>query len=227
MKARFSPKKILKFQIPISIVLLLSWSCNSQQKEVGRKNLSHSTDTITRDIPKFFQSEKWNRYFSDLQSSLNLPSLQNGVKEWQVRIWIAHGVYDYKDSTQLIILKKEGEVIRSTLYTYVTQSEPSSGLSSINTVGSFTSLHPKSEWDSFVDNLEKLSVFTLPDYTKIKGYHLATDSYGVIIEVAKGNTYRIYEYPDYEQHVDTLSEAQKILQILKLVESEFGIKVRY
>jgi hypothetical protein len=67
----------------------------------------------------------------------------------------------------------------------------------------------------------------LPDYTKIKGYHLATDSYGVTIEVAKGNIYRIYEYPDYEQHVDSLPEAQMILQILKLIENEFGIKIRY
>lgn len=226
MKRRYLAKKILPFLLVISLVLPFL-GCNSQHREAENRVLLQSSDSIARDIPKFFQGEKWNKYFLDLQSSLNLHSLRNGVKGWQVRLWIAHGVYDYKDSMQLLILKKEDEIIRGVLYTYVTLNEPPSDTSSIKTSGRFTPLLPKLEWASFVDSLERLSVFTLPDYTKVKGYHLATDSYGVTIEVAKGNTYRIYEYPDYEQHVDTLPEAQKILQILKLVESEFDIKVRY
>ncbi|TXJ23214.1 MAG: hypothetical protein E6Q24_19495 [Chitinophagaceae bacterium] len=228
MKKRYVTPKTSSLLLVICLALSFG-SCNSQQRKVDNSSPTQLelSNSVTRDIPKFFQGEKWNRYFADMQSSLNLHSLRNGVEGWQIRLWIAHAVYDYKDSAQLIIFKKEDGIIRGILYTYIVQNEPLRDTSSIRTAGKFTALLPKSDWASVVDSLERLSVFTLPDYTKIKGYYLATDSFGIVIEVAKGNTYRIYEYPDYEQHVDTLPEAQKLLQILKLIEREFGIDVTY
>jgi uncharacterized protein YdhG (YjbR/CyaY superfamily) len=191
------------------------------------KQIQQSSDSVSIDIPKFFQRKNWVQYFSALQSSLNIQPLQNGVQEWQIRLWVAHGVYDYKDSTQLIVFKEEEGKNSGILYTYVTRDKQQSEASYVGTIGNFVSLFPKSGWNSFIDSLKKLEIFTLPDYTGLNDYFLANDAYGVTFETATKKTYRIYEYPDYEQHVDKIVEARKVSKILKLIEDEFKIKIVY
>jgi hypothetical protein len=212
----------------INLGLLFFLSCNAQESEMKPKLTQQSSDSISLDIPKFFQGKKWKKYFADLQSSLNIRSLQDGADDWQVRLWIAHGIDDQKDSSQLIVVNKINDRLTGTLYTYVTGTHNAlDTLSMPATTGRFAALFPKSGWKLFMDSLKKLEIASLPDYTRVKGYFLSTDSYGVTIELATKNTYRIYEYPDYERHVEKIPEAGKILKILKLIEDEFKIRVNY
>jgi hypothetical protein len=226
MKSNDSTIRIFRYLL-VNCMVLVFFSCRSQDPSRKSTEIQPSSDSVVREIPKFFQRKEWTRYFSDLQSSLNIRSLQNGANEWQIRLWVAHGVYDYKDSTQLIVFTKEAGIVTGMLYTYVTQDRQKSDTTYIGTAGRFVSLFPKSGWTRFLDSLNKLAIFTLPDYTKLKGYFLANDSYGVTLEAATKNTYRIYEYPDYEQHVDKIPEAEKVFKTLKLIEDEFKIKVVY
>ena len=226
MKSRISTVRV--FQCPlINITLLAFVCCRSQDSNFKPKAISPPPDSVIREIPKFFQRKQWTEYFSALQSSLNMRPLHDGFKDWQLRIWVAHAVYDYMDSAQLIILTKEDDRISGTLYTYVARESKRLGKTHVETNGRFVSLVPKSGWTSFMDSLNKLSIFTLPDHTKIEGYFLATDSYGVMLEAATKNSYRLYDYPDYSQHVGKIPEAEKLYQALKLMEDEFIIKIVY
>lgn len=178
MEAIISPIRIFRYLLGNGI-LLAFFSCQSQDPSKIKNQIQPSSDSVVREIPKFFQGKEWVQYFSALQSSLNIESLQNGVNEWQIRLWVAHAVYDYKDSAQLIVFSKETDRNSGILYTYVVREKQQSEIPDIETAGRFVSLVPKWGWMNFIDSLNKLEVFTLPDHTKINGYFLANDSYGV------------------------------------------------
>jgi len=211
-----------------SFILMIFFSdCNAQQPAENNTILKSQniSDSVIKDIPEFFQQKSWKDNFERLQASLGIERIDNGFIEWQIRLWIGHG-YGKKDSSQLVIFKKENNKIIGVLYTYIHPYGPT-----FDTTAKFfkgiTLLLPIYGWEDFIDRLEKLEIYNLPDFKKIKGYEIAMDSYGVTVEIATKNKYRIYDYPDYEGNIYQIEEAKNIFIIMKMIEEEFKIKVIY
>lgn len=219
-----SKKYITLFLISILLcsLILQGRSQSSSQNQTEQ----HVPDSFEKDIPEFFQRQMWRNHFNNLQSLLGIRSLENGVKNWEIRFWISHG-HMSEDSSQLLVLKQENNKIEGLLYTYIYDRGPDGEIIS-NFFKRLTSLSPLfNSWYSFLLRLESLGVYNLVDYKKIKGYELAMDSYGITIETATPKKYRIYYYPDYEGNIYWFDEARRIYIMMDMIETEFGIKVMY
>jgi hypothetical protein len=215
-----------KYLILINFLIFFS-NCNSQKSGPGKNNNDTlvSTDTVVKDIPEFFQSNKWRNYFSKEQALLNIKSIEKGYKDLQIRIWIEHG-YLPKYSSQLIVFKKTGKTIIGELHTYTSQHD-SNRDSAVLINDKRDALIPESGWKMFIDSIQKLGIYDLPNYEKFPGYNLSADSFGVMIEIATNSKYRIFYYPEYESFKDEIKEAGKMFKIMSLIEYEFKIKVMY
>lgn len=213
------------YTIAIFFVTFLS-SCNSKISDKGKSITGKYdiSDSIEKDIPAFFQSENWNKYFLSQRAALNSPSLENGYDSLQIRIWIDHGYLRY-DSTQLLVITNDRVQTFGSLYKYTPPYDLAED-STIRISGRFISLRPKKDWKTVIDSLMSLGIRSLPDYEKLK-YDLDTDPYGVTVEVAVKNKYRIYYYPDYQIQAKKVPEAKKMLDIMKFLEREFDIKLVY
>lgn len=218
----------VKIFIFFLILIYTFTSCNFKSPhstEYAFEANENSADTFVRDVPVFFQTNKWKPRFMKLQELLKIPPIDNGFTSWQIRFWVCHG-YTENDTSQLIMIKKEANLITGVLQTYISPS--SSTLDTLRLVSFKTrKIKPQSGWKKFINDIISLDVKILPDHSKINGYYLGADSYGVIVEIATESMYRIYEYPDYENHFDKIKEADKILKIMQLIEREFDFKVIY
>jgi hypothetical protein len=85
-------------------------------------------------------------------------------------------------------------------------------------------LNPKNGWDSFLNKLFALQITTLPNKDNIPGLEDGwTDGISYNVELATKKQYRFYGYhlPDKFQY--KYWQAKNMVDILKLVETEFGI----
>ncbi|MDP4265295.1 MAG: hypothetical protein Q8941_22405 [Bacteroidota bacterium] len=217
---------VSKYLILINFVILFS-DCNSRESQSNKDksdNISYA-DSVVKDIPEFFQSSRWRNYFSNEQKILSIKPIDNGYRDLQIRIWIGHG-YLPKYSSQLIMIKKTGKIITGELYTYIPHQETNTD-SVLPANKRVDTLIPRSGWDNFIDSIQKLGIYELPDYKKLPGYYLSNDSFGATFEIATPTKYRIYDYPDYEEFKDKIAEAGKAFKIMSLIEDEFNTKVMY
>lgn len=194
--------------------LLLNLSCHCQQ--LNSKTIA--SDSLLKDIPTYYNLKKTKYLFSKELSLLNLTSIENGFRGLQIRIWVGHG-YGDKDSSQLLIIKKQKQ-IRGELVTYI-------HLDSNKIARKTTLITPRSGWKLFLDSIQKLGIYDLPDYSKYPDYYVGGDSFGVTVEFATSDKYRIYDYPDYIEHKEKIAGAAKIFMLMRFIENEFKIQMIY
>lgn len=211
---------LMKTFLLMSSIAFIFQSCKTRQ--TGSLDTTAIKDTVVKDIPEIYKDKDVKSFISKEQELLGIDSIENGYQDLQIRIWVSSGLRS-TDTTQLFIFKKHNSNITGELYFYTMSVTIDSEPFNINK--NIIKIHPKSGWAVFMDSLQNSGIYTLPDDSKLKGYVFSADGYGIRVEIATKNTYRIYSYADYDNNIDAFVEARKILQLLKLLQKEFSIKV--
>jgi hypothetical protein len=81
---------------------------------------------------------------------------------------------------------------------------------------------PKSGWTLFNESIFSLGIMTLPDFSELPIYDVPSDGFYLDVEVATTTNYRIYTY-GIPYKSEGIAEVSNIINIMKLIESEFGI----
>lgn len=81
---------------------------------------------------------------------------------------------------------------------------------------------PKSGWQKFTNKIFDLGITTLPDFSEIPNYNPSNDGHSLNVEISTKTYYRIYSYLNPKTKPD-IEQAQKIEQIMDLIEQEFSI----
>lgn len=77
---------------------------------------------------------------------------------------------------------------------------------------------PQSGWQSFINQIEKLGVYTLPDESELKGGIFGLDRTSYMVEILKGSTYRAYSY--HAPSSQPWTEAKTLLAIVEYISNE-------
>jgi hypothetical protein len=196
----------------ILIISLLIYSCKNVSHYYKGKNNS----SFIVDIPDFEKSDKYQKGYNALISKLKLCDLKIGYNDFQIRIWRGDS---NNDTGRIFILKNKDSkwsaqyITFNYLYLY----------DSSNISKTITELIPKSTWNKFINKFFDLGVLDLPNAYSISSYDTETDADGVTIEYANSDKYRLYSYGSIILNKEKVFQVNKIIEELKLIETEFGI----
>lgn len=218
-------KKTGKFKMYRSILIttfncffciaIISCDANTQNSESSKSG----SDTVIKDIPKFFDSDHFKKIKNDILSKAGLPDIENGFDSLQIRIWLG---YVFKNQEQVLVLKKQDDGWSGEFIDLFFNYSGKHKLDSINK--QVKDVRPISGWNEFITKLYQLDFLTLPDDSKISNYSSDADGDGVTVEIATKDKYRIYSYQSPGIREDSIPEAKKIENILQLIEDELGVK---
>jgi hypothetical protein len=210
----------MKIIILISFVVLTG-ACNykNDNQSAIQSSDSVSTDTVVKEIPEWMKDSLFQEASLKLEQHLDLPSIQNGFNEFQIRIWIG---YKKHDTLKTIILKRIESHWVAEFYYYVIYKNKAGEFVGINKRVELK--HPKSGWDLFIDSLFATGIQNLKDAGNIKGYSSATHSNAISVEIASAKKYRIYQYPDFFSNLK-FSDPARLQEALAIVQREFEIEV--
>ena len=213
MKIRGIITKITFFARLVFLLLLIN-SCNNSDKSANSPNVDGKEGFIKiipnsrNGLPSFAYKE--TRGYSR-QAGLHL--IENGFDSLFIRIWYLN------DTIQVLDFKNEHGVWTGVLHKLMTEQNNDS-IRIIKTTSE--KISPKSGWPYFIDNLFSQGIITLPDISELPVYGIPTHGFFLDVEVATRTKYRIYTYGIPEQSIDIM-EVSNIMDIMKLIENEFGI----
>jgi len=154
----------------------------------------------------------------ELVNRFSLDNLQNGFDSIQIRIWFDHSNYSFQ---KLIVLKRVKETWTADLYIIEWNVYDYIGTLKITNQGT---LSPRNGWNVFISKLFSLQITTLPNMDNIPGlWDDWLDGKSYSFEIATKTQYRFYSY-HLPEHFQEFWQAKNVLQILKLIEEELGIK---
>ena len=201
-------------KIKAFLLLLCLWCLYACKEKIPVIKLNHnSLESFTKDIPKDDTLSYFKKKNSELIKSLGLNSLENGFNGLQIRIWRAAPFVEEK---RLLILTQidsnwKAELIMFTIHNQLAQHKQS------------FIRNPSSGWKSFLDNLVRLDIFTLPDCDTLSAdYYKGNDADGVRVEFADNRSYRTYTYSCPDINEKKFIQAKKMMQIMRLIEDEFN-----
>lgn len=176
----------------------------------GKSNNKRIDSTIKQDKA---DRERW----------LNLQSIERGFDSVQIRIWYGCAILG---NDRLIVLANANHSWRAEVSKL--QYQWDSLTQRFDTVTrSVVSKLPQSGWRKFINQLFDLKTLTLPNEQDIPNFaeRSITDGCSVEIEIATKDCYRYYYYtnPDLYEYW----QAKNMISILKLINSEFGMKGKY
>jgi hypothetical protein len=204
----------MKSTIIVALLLTFLTSCSGQT--------SNDTTKFKKEIPTWENGEPDLFYKLTQQKvkQLKIDTLQSGYDSLQIRIW-----YDYSlmSLRKLLIIKRTNATWTATAYTLTVDWDASNLTEKVKTQKAET-LNPKNGWDSFLNKLFALQIMTLPNMDNISGLEDGwTDGISYNVEVATKKQYRFYGYHLPDKFQDKYWQAKNMVDILKLVETEFGI----
>ncbi|MGB8190380.1 MAG: hypothetical protein WCF67_00615, partial [Chitinophagaceae bacterium] len=203
------------FVLIITLNIFFLISCHSKQRSPERNKCTGNS--IIKNIPEGDKDSAHIAIKDKIFKLANLPDLENGFDELQIRIWFAYS----STIENLLIFSKvngkwEGSYNRLEFYYDSTSRQ----LTAINRISKAFS--PKSGWKLFTDSLAKLGLYNLPDRTAIPGYELERDGHWIAVEFADCKNYKVYRYQSPWGYQDKFPQAKQIVSISKLIENEFG-----
>jgi hypothetical protein len=155
-------------------------------------------------------------YIMEQTRQLGLDCLQNGYKDFQLRIWL-HGWLNVKKD--LIVLSRTDGKWRGKLITATYKYNDSLQEHFIAKQES-KEIAPKSGWTSFFKSLQGLKFFTLPDMNELPNYKRGDDGADLVFEIATLSKYRMFHYWSPEYNSDNFWQAKNMVLISKLVHEE-------
>ncbi|MBY0537630.1 MAG: hypothetical protein K2P88_17370 [Chitinophagaceae bacterium] len=198
-------------------------SCVQFTTKAGAMNIDSKNDTFRRYVYVNPQSKdtSWSyREVRKVEKLIGLKSIQDGFDSLQIRIWIGYS----SSEAQLVMLSRQDGVYSARLYHLrFFINEVIHDYDSVKSL--VTNIKPKSQWDSVIAKLISFDICSLPDSDEIENYPIIADGRGVIIETSTKKNYRFVRYLDPAIGVKyNIKEAEKVVNILNLLQSEFTIK---
>ena len=184
------------------------------------------TTKFTKEIPTWRNGEPDLFYKLTQQKvkQLNIDSLQNGYDSLQIRIW-----YDYSliNLRKLLILKRTNSIWTATANSMTVEWNAFNLTETVKTQ-KIKTLTPKNGWNNFLSKIFGLQVQTLPNMNDIPGLSDGwTDGVSFNVEVATKKSYRFYGYHLPDKFQDKYWQAKNMVDILKLIETEFGLDWKF
>jgi hypothetical protein len=197
--------------------MFLNFSCNQERH--------NSEGNFMKEIPRYStgELELFYKLAQQKAKQLGLENLENGFDGIQIRIW-----YDYAlvFNRELLVLKNVNSQWSAIHYDFAVDWNYKKLTETIKTVKK-RELTPSSGWNNFIKELFDLKIEFLPNMTDVPGLSLGTDGITYNIEFASKNKYRFYGYHLPELHQNKAWQAKNMVDILKLLERELGIKTRF
>lgn len=213
----------ISFYIILLFLLQVIYSCNGQETK-SQNNVDNAYDSIIKDIPKNPNGKESNvyKFIMQMANKLNIEKLDNGFDSIQIRIWCS---YSFKDTSQMLVLKKVNNNWVSNIYTIFFKSDTSQFETIDTLISKQSNLIPKSGWKIFTDNLFDLKIKDLPDMDSLPGNEFDIIEGNVFsVEVATKNKYRLYTYVNPYEFEKIWWQAKNMENILQLIEKEFNFK---
>jgi len=213
-------KFFLKYFWTLATMSIFIPSCSNNNSIINQRN---SVDyKVAKDIPKYKNSYPFYYQISNHRiNQLKLDNLELGYDSLQIRIWYN---YSRSDIGKVIIFKNLkgnwlGEIYNLKLGEFNFTMKKDSVLS-------FThyEVTPKSNWDSLMVRLMNLDIMTLPDLRSIPDFNESlADGEVYSFEIATTKNYRFYSYFSPFRLQAKYPQADKALEILKIIDLEFKI----
>jgi hypothetical protein len=212
-------KLLRRYSFAICLLLLLvkiNIYCNSQnnnEKNTVEKKVSY-IDTLPRPMSKWSDSLTEDLY-KKLTKHLKLEELDSKSFGTEIRIW-----YLFSDSGRVIQIRNKNNKWNSIAHEFKLN---------INTNHEITSVENRSHendplngWDSFLERIEQYGIYNLKNYTEIPNYYLSFGGDYFFVEILRNGSYKKYIYLSYEDNEKRIGEIQRLLQIIFLIQREFG-----
>jgi len=211
-----------KIIFAILIIIVSFYSCHSSvEDELTRYRNSNKSDTLASDIPKNMSSTSYSSMKKNIERMVGLSSIENGFEDFQIRIWSSVAS---DDSEQLIGLTNKSSMWTAELYNLkFVYNKNYDSIISINKQGGIK--EPKSSWKYVINNLVRLKILKLPDYSTFPNYYVSTDANGATVEISSKNKYRTYSYPNIILYKNKIAEVKNMDDILMFLQDEFNFKL--
>lgn len=187
----------------------------------------NTSDAFLLDVNYNKREKAWLKH---VVKECGLDSLNNGFDSIQIRIWYGcalDGLFN------LVILKLASGTwnaqVRELKPYYSDQyysKEDKYWKTKLDSVSQkITHLVPKSGWSYLITELFNRKILSLPDQDDVEGFveESATDGCGVSVEIGTKKVYRYYGYSNPDLHAKKNWQPKNILDILRLLNSEFRI----
>ncbi len=184
-----------------------------------------STDTskFKSEIPTWAEGRQ-DLFFSLAQQKrqqLSLQDLQNGFDSLQIRFWYDYSLFTQRD---LLIISRTNSTWTAFVYNLTVDWDASTLTEKVKTK-KYKSAIPKNGWGNLITRLMDLEVMTLPNMHDIPGLQDGwTDGINYNVEIATKSMYRFYGYHLPDKFKEKYKEAKNMVDILKLIEIEFGLR---
>jgi len=209
----------MRILLLIFLSLFILHSCTAQDKNSDfPPRYVDTTKSFITDIPKF----SYGANPGPKSRLLGLDNLEKGFNNLQIRIWYDHSLVRFR---QLVVIKNIDSIWTATVYKILV-NESGGKLAPKYETRSIT-LPPKSGWKTFMKNLIKLNIMTLPDCTQIKGYNFGEDGTTYVVELATKNTYSYYSYWEPVWANKKFWQARYMGHIIALLEKELGVSKQF
>jgi hypothetical protein len=194
-------------------------SCSEPPIPPEFKANAHTSDSILKEIPPDRLTPEYKDLAATILDKLNLPSIENGVDGFELRVWIAVNQQEH-----LVIVRQVDSVWSADVseLTFIYDDE----YDSLLTIARMkTGKTPSSGWPGFLQKLVDTEILKLPDFRQVvTDYALPTDAGGVTVEWANRNKYRIFSYPDLESTQTLSAHAAKMEKAIRMLEQELNFK---
>lgn len=212
-----------QFNILVSAILFVFTCCQGQTNSNSSSSFIDTTKSFKREIPTYINGhfDIFYELAKTKQKQLGLDSIENGFNDLQLRVW-----YDFSlvRERKLVIITNKNSTWTATVYELQVHWDGNTETILSKKIRNVT---PKSGWVDFSKKLLDLRVLTLPDESDIPNYELGNDGNTYNVEVATKNEYRFYGYWEPQASQDKFWQAKDMANILKLFETELGVKLGF
>ena len=195
-------------------------SCKNEGDPLSRINSKiqdKNTGAFQKDLPKQYNDSSYYwKIIREMRSTTKLPSIENGSKEFQIRIW--EDVDERRHHLLFLLLHDSNTWVAKGCIYKVTPL----GVGKASLEGNLILLgEPKSGWIHFLSEILDKGIMDLRDESEIPGYRDATDLDVITVEIAAPKYYRYYELPGAYFQAKYVKDAKAMVDILELVKIEF------
>lgn len=164
---------------------------------------------------------------------LNLKKLESGVDSFELRLWTK---VEVTNGGQVLIIKKVNENWTCLDYSYLeSQQDFQVGQNVIDYLTSFNidsfcvkKKQPKTDWATFLKEIEKEKIYDLPSQSEISGWeNKVSDGNTYYVEFANKDKYKFYWFNCPDIYEKEFNECRHMSNILGIFDSEFGLRVQH
>jgi hypothetical protein len=183
----------------------------------------YPNDSVIRIVPEFFRLPSIRNERKKIESALQIGSLENGFQKRQFRI-SGNEYKEYKDGwTRLLIFKNTSDWFADIYYMRFAGEDGFSLIIDSLQYQKYSLGFPKVGWKYFIDSLNNMGLFSLPDCDDVPGYlsDMSTDELSYDVELASNKAYRIYSYYEPMERSIKFRQAKQLMEVVAFIKTQF------